>query len=184
MKNIIVATLFLLLSTNAFACYYESLSGKTNLDNCLVEAEQGFALAQNNLGLLYYNGKGAAQDYKEAVKWFTKAAEQGFAPGQNNLGFMYDNGQGVTQDDREAVKWWRKAAEQGDEDAQNNLGVMYNNGTGVTQDYKSAHMWYNIAAANGNSDAVKNRDNAAKKMTPSQIEKAQDMAREWMAKHQ
>ena len=148
MKNIIVATLFLLLSTNAFACYYESLSGKTNLDNCLVEAEQGFALAQNNLGLLYYNGKGAAQDYKEAVKWFTKAAEQGFAPGQNNLGFMYDNGQGVTQD------------------------------------YKSAHMWYNIAAANGNSDAVKNRDNAAKKMTPSQIEKAQDMAREWMAKHQ
>jgi len=44
-------------------------------------------------------------------------------------------------------------------------------------------MWFNIAAANGDSDAVKNRDIIAKKMTLSQIEKAQDMAREWIAKH-
>jgi len=40
MKNIIVATLLLLLSTNAFACYDESLSDKTNFDNCLVEGER------------------------------------------------------------------------------------------------------------------------------------------------
>jgi len=45
-------------------------------------------------------------------------------------------------------------------------------------------MWFNIAAANEGSDAAKNRDIVAKKMTPSQIEKAQDMAREWMAEHQ
>jgi TPR repeat protein len=82
------------------------------------------------------------------------------------------------------VKWFRKAAEQGIAEAQYNLGSMYGNGQGVAQDYKSAHMWYNIAAANGNSNAVKNRDLIAKEMTPSQIEKAQDMAREWMAKHQ
>ena len=69
MKNIIFTTFFLLLSTNAFACYDESLSDKTNLDNCLVEAEQGVAMAQYNLGLMYKAGKGVAQDYKEAVNW-------------------------------------------------------------------------------------------------------------------
>jgi len=45
-------------------------------------------------------------------------------------------------------------------------------------------MWFNIAAANGGSEAVKKRDILAKVMTPSQIEKAQNMAREWMAEHQ
>ena len=148
MKNIIVTALFLLLSTNAFACYDGSLSNRANFDNCLTEAEQGVAAAQNLTGTAYEYGLGVAQDYKEAVKWYTKAAEQGHA------------------------------------DAQHDLGNMYYDGTGVAQDYKSAHMWYNIAAANGNSNAVKNRDLLAKEMTPSQIEKAQDMAREWMAKHQ
>jgi TPR repeat protein len=182
MKNIIVATLFLFLSSNAFACYDESLSGKDNFDNCLVEAEQGYASAQYNLGVMYDNGLGVAQDYKEAVKWFTKDAEQGYAEAQYNLGNMYNKGKGVLQDYKLAVKWLTKAAEQGYASAQNNLGVMYEYGQGVAQDYKSAHMWFNIAAANGNSTAAKNRDVVAKKMTPSQIEKAQDMAREWMAK--
>ena len=40
-----------------------------------------------------------------------------------------------------------------------------------------------IAASSGDKDATKNRDIVAKEMSPSQIEKAQDMAREWIAKH-
>lgn len=39
-------------------------------------AEQGDATAQSNLGALYDNGEGVLQDYKEAVRWYTKAAEQ------------------------------------------------------------------------------------------------------------
>ena len=45
-------------------------------------------------------------------------------------------------------------------------------------------MWWDILASSGEAEAVKNRDILAKEMTPSQIGKAQDMAREWMAKHQ
>ena len=183
MKNIIAATLFLLLSTNAFACYDGSLSNRANFDNCLTEAEQGQAEAQYTLGLMYHYGHPVTQDYKEAVKWWRKAAEQGIAGAQYNLGLMYSEGLGVTQDYKEAVKWYTKAAEQGFAKAQYNLGDMYRNGKGVAQDYKSAHMWFNIAAANGDSTAVESRDLIAKEMTPSQIEKAQDMAREWMAKH-
>ncbi|NLK41150.1 MAG: sel1 repeat family protein, partial [Planctomycetes bacterium] len=91
----------------------------------LKKAEQGHAAAQYNLGVMYANGQGVPQDYKEAVKWFRKAAEQGDADAQFNLGLMYANGRGVPQDDKEAVKWFRKAAEQGDADAQFNLGLMY-----------------------------------------------------------
>jgi len=81
-----------------------------------------------------------------------------------------------------ALKEWEPLAEQGDADAQSNLGVMYSKGQGVIQDYTLAHMWLNIAASQRDKDATKNRDMVEKKMTPSQIEKAQDMARECVAK--
>ena len=94
-------------------------------------AEDGDSISQYNLGLMYNNGWGVPQDYKDAMKWYTRAAEQGYARAQFNLGFMYDNGQGVLQDDKEAVKWYTLAAEQGYARAQNNLGFMYKNGQGV-----------------------------------------------------
>ena len=140
-------------------------------------AEQGGAVAQYNLGSIYDNGQGVLQDDSEAVKWYRLAAEQGVAQAQSNLGVMYRNGRGVLQDYSEAVKWNRLAAEQGVAQAQSNLGVMYDNGRGVLQDYAYAHMWFNIAAANGDAIAGENRQIVADLMTPSQIEQAQEMAR-------
>jgi len=146
-------------------------------------AEQGYAAAQFNLGLIYANGQGVTQDYAEAVKWYRKAAEQGDAAAQYNLGLMYRQGRGITQDYAEAVNWYRKAAEQGDALAQNNLGYMYYNGKGVIQNFVIAHMWWNIAASNGHENAVNNRDKIAKLMTASQLEKAQELARECVQKN-
>ena len=76
-------------------------------------ADQGDALAQYNLGVMYSNGQGVPQNYAEAMKWYRLAANQGDADAQYNLGVMYDNGQGVPQDYAEAVKWYRLAADQG-----------------------------------------------------------------------
>lgn len=42
-------------------------------------ADQGDAAAQYNLGIMYDNGQGVAQDYGAAVKWYRKAADQGDA---------------------------------------------------------------------------------------------------------
>ncbi len=49
-------------------------------------AEQGDADAQCSLGEMYDKGRGVAQDYAEAVKWYRMAAEQGYAWAQRNLG--------------------------------------------------------------------------------------------------
>ena len=116
------------------------------------------------------------------MKWYRLAADQGDASAQHNLAVMYDNGQGVTQDYAQAVKWYRLAADQGYASAQSNLGVMYSNGQGVPQDYVQAHKWYNLAAAQGDADGAKNRDLVAKRMTPQQIERAQELARNWKPK--
>ncbi len=97
---------------------------------------------------------------------------------QYNLGNMYANGEGVAQDDAAAVKWFRMAAEQGYANAQFNLGLMYAKGRGVVQDYLLSHMWGNLAAKNGNDKAIELRDAIAKIISPSDISKAQAMARE------
>jgi TPR repeat protein len=61
-------------------------------------AKQGFAEAQNNLGLMCRQGRGVPRDDAEAVKWFRKAAEQGYGPAQNNLAEMRRQGRGVQGD--------------------------------------------------------------------------------------
>ena len=94
-------------------------------------AQQGYAEAQNNLGVMYESGHGVPRDPVEAAKWYLRAAEQGDANAQHNLGNRYQSGEGVAQNFAEAVKWYRKAAHQRHPMAQANLGVMYERGHGV-----------------------------------------------------
>jgi hypothetical protein len=147
-------------------------------------AEQGDAIAQFNLGLMYRKGQGVPRYYKEAVKWYRKAAEQGNAEGQYSLGGMYEFGWGIFKDYKKAVGWYRKASEQGNAKAQIGLGGMYRRGFGVPKDYVQAHMWFNISAVRGtNKWAEFWRYSVEKKMTPSQVSEAQRLARKWMRKH-
>jgi TPR repeat protein len=112
-------------------------------------ANDGDAVAQFNLGLMYATGQGVQQDNAAAALWFRKAAEQGYAPAQSNLGTVYLYGRGVTQDDTEAVAWFRKAADQRDAIAEFLLGNQYANGKGLPQDYSEAMIWFQRAAEQG-----------------------------------
>jgi uncharacterized protein len=73
-------------------------------------AEQGYRLAQYTLGLMYAQGQGVPQDYKEAVKWFGRAAVRGVPQAQFELGMLYARGFGVPQDFVLAHAWINLAA--------------------------------------------------------------------------
>ena len=148
----------------------------------LLLAEKGDSVAQNDLGAMYAQGQGVAQDYSEAAKWYRLSAEQGQEIAQSNLGNMYDQGQGVPQDYTEALKWFRLAAEQGDDQAQFNLYIMYDKGQGVPQNVVLAHMWVNLAAAQGVERAIKSLIKLEERMTKEQLAEAQRLAREWKPK--
>jgi S1-C subfamily serine protease len=80
-------------------------------------AQQGMAVAQFNLGILYARGLGVTQDYAIAARWFRRAADQGYAAAQFNLGTLYSRGLGVPQDNIRAYIWLHLAARQGLKDA-------------------------------------------------------------------
>ena len=138
-------------------------------------AEQGLAVAQFNLGLMYANGQGVSKDETEATKWYRLAAEQGRSDAQYQIGHL-----SYQQNDyAEAAKWFRLAAEQGRPDAQSNLGVMYAEGEGVPRDVVQALMWFTLAADQNHKDAKENRDNAISNMTAAEIAAAKKLVREW-----
>ncbi len=145
-------------------------------------AEQGDALAQYNLGVLYRKGRGVPQDDVQAQQWYEKAAAQGQAKAQYNLGILYFNGEGVPKDYQQALRWFRLAADQGEALAQTKIAIMYDEGQGVPQNFVQAHKWYNLAATNGDKPAAELRDALANQMTPAQIAEAQKLAREWKPK--
>lgn len=133
-------------------------------------AEQGNAVAENLLGLMYFYGHGVSQDYIQAERWFRNSADHGNARAQFNIGLMYENEKiapekyslsealkrlsGKKEDKYEwrtrsrvlAEEWFRKAAEQGLADAQFKLGVAYSEGA-------ESVKWLSKAAEQGNSDA-------------------------------
>ncbi len=145
-------------------------------------ADQGDARAQLNLGVLYFTGSGVLQDYALAVQWYRKAADQGNARAQNYLGTLYDYGQVVPLDYALAAQWYRKAADQGDADAQYSLGMLYDYDQGVPQNYVVAYALYNLSASKDISRINTNRDNLAFKMTEADIEAAQSLTQQMIAK--
>ena len=133
-----------------------------------------------------------AGDYKTALNELKPLAEQGDARAQATLGNMYFWAKGVTQDYKEAEKWNRLAAENGSSKGQFNLGWSYRFGSGVSKNLTLSHMWLNVAVSNqGNifiddpnvGTAALTRNIIEKKMTPEQIAKARELARECIKKN-
>ena len=60
---------------------------------------------------------------------------------------------------------------------------MYYNGRGVPQNYVSAYMWWNLAAAQGHENAQANRDIVQRIMTSADINRAQQLAEECLARN-
>ena len=113
--------------------------------------------AQFKIGKMYYDGGWKIeQDYKEAIKWWTKSSEQGYAEAQFYLAICFNYGLGIAEDATQAVYWYEKAAEQGLAEAQTNLSFCYDEGYGVNRNIEKAVYWYKKAAKQGNMTAQYN----------------------------
>ena len=152
-------------------------------------AEQGHVHAQTAFGLLHWTGRGVAQDYAEAAKWYRKAAEQSDPDAQANLGRMYDEGRGFRYDYVKAEMYYRLAAAQDHPAAQLHLGLMYADGVNMAIDNVLAYMWFELAAGQDLRSTDESRTEAAlarelimEDMTPEQIAEAKKLAREWRPK--
>jgi putative methionine-R-sulfoxide reductase with GAF domain len=78
-------------------------------------AAGGDPAAQFDLGVRYWTGDQAPQDYAQAVRWFSSAAEQGNVAAQAMLSNCYWAGRGIAADPMRAYFWAFLAQAAGDE---------------------------------------------------------------------
>jgi hypothetical protein len=78
------------------------------------QGDQYVAIAQYNLGALYWSGRGVAKDTDEALRQYNEAATNGFGESQGVLVGMYASGIGVPADIIQALKWALVLAANGD----------------------------------------------------------------------
>lgn len=107
-----------------------------------------------------------------------QAANQGDLRAQINLGvhYLYNK---ETRNDEAAAKWFLMAANQGSAYAQYHLGILSKAGQGVPKDLVAAMMWFQLAALQGNQEAEKNRELLAKLLSPEDLAKARELAKNW-----
>jgi TPR repeat protein len=113
-------------------------------------ADKGNAEARTLLGAMYWSGEGVPRDHREAARLYLLAADQGYARAQNDIGFMLGFEGPPPHDDVEAYKW---------------LTLAIQRYTAKNQDRLD--------------QAMKDRATLASRMTPAQIEDAENRAKAW-----
>lgn len=74
-------------------------------------AENGYPLAECQVGYFYYDGLGVDRDLEKSFYWTERAAEHGDRDAQNNLAeLFYAEGVVVEKDTEKAKEWYKKAA--------------------------------------------------------------------------
>lgn len=109
------------------------LKGEINKGNCN---------AMNDLGALYYTGRGGTPDYPQAVYYYKMGQEHGSAEAEENLGYCYYYGRSISKDYEKAFQCFAFGAAQGRIISTYKLGDMYLNGFFVEKNEKKAYLLY------------------------------------------
>jgi TPR repeat protein len=127
---------------------------KRKLRKLVDAAEGGNADAQYELATECRVGEHLEQDYRQALKWYSRAAATGHADALNDLGSMLLEGMGCSKDPEAAVECYRKAAAAGHAEGMFNLALRYLHGGGVEMRADYAASLLSGAAEAGHLEAT------------------------------
>ena len=140
-----------------------------------ISAELGGVTARDSLLIDIMWTYIGEDDFQRSLNLSRLLIKNGNDEGIYHLGYHYLKGYGVMKNHKEALKLFRQIINDGN--AQRHVGDIYAEGKGVLQSNIHAHMWYNIGSSNNNFGSDRDRDAIALKMSPTDVAKAQAMAR-------
>lgn len=107
-----------------FNQYWEAGEYGRIFSGLLPLAEQGYPLAECQVGYFYAQGLGVERNLDRALLWTRRAAEHGDRDGQFNLGCFYEEGTVLARDMEQAALWYQRAARQGHAEAAERLRAL------------------------------------------------------------
>jgi len=137
---------------------YESGKYEEAAGELIPLAEQGVAVAQEKLSVMYFYGRGVSENEEQAMELAKRSAEQGNIDAMYFIGTMYMFGdripKTVADPDQEAARWLFEAASRNHAEAEYGLGLLFLAGKGVVQDQEEALKWIRRAADHGHGGAL------------------------------
>ncbi len=112
------------------------------VERYLEAIEAGNTDAMNDLGALYYDGRGCEQDFTKAVYYYDLAAKHGNRKAQENLGYCYYYGRNMPVDYEKAFHYFALGAFDGHLISLYKIGDMYLNGYYVEKNPTEAFRIY------------------------------------------
>ena len=85
---------------------------KSAVDQWRPLAEEGHAIAQFNMALLYHGGLGVDLNEATAVSWYKKSAKNGYYKAQEYLAVGYREGWFGLPKDQKQAKFWEQRLEE------------------------------------------------------------------------
>lgn len=157
--------------------------GAESVDSVTMQrAQAGDADAQLKMArLLLLDAEFNPASTKEAVEWLRQAVEGGNTAAMVELGRVYRTGVGVLQDYQQATRWIERAALEGDAEGMLELGRLYREGVLLERDPVLAYVWFNRAATALNMTAVRERDEIARQLSPTELAEGQRRSAEPVA---
>lgn len=133
-----------------------AIQGRGTIADYLPYAEQGSALAQYQVGRLYFDAPYGERDERLGLEWMTKAAQQGHIRAMVDVAKILAFGaRGVEANQANAMEWFGAAAKQDFRLATAGmLEVSFRIGTGLTTEAREAKMfeWTKHMAELGSDD--------------------------------
>jgi hypothetical protein len=151
------------------------------------ESKKDVETEYNSAKLLYDSG-----DYENAFRKWHSLAKRGDAESAFRIAGMYDFAEGVKQNYVKSSQWYLFADERGYGEAQCKIANRFNGGIGIRRDLIQAYKWYRLCLesettkASGTSfhhaESAINAIISVGVLSPSQVEYAESLAREWEPK--
>jgi TPR repeat protein len=89
----------------------------------ILAARENNSYGQNNIGTLYFDGKGVPKNYLCALKWLLKSAEKDhYENTPNYIGNFFEYGQCVPLDKYKALEWYCRGGDKSHRDRLKNEG--------------------------------------------------------------
>ena len=117
--------------------------------------QRNHAKSFNELGDMYFYGRGMAINQAKALELYKKAAALDSVYGFFNVGFLYWNGPEEIQDPEQALQYLKKAAQMGYTYALSFIGDIYRTGPEELIDYAEAKRYYQKGVDVNEINAIK-----------------------------
>jgi TPR repeat protein len=151
-------------------------------------AQKGDPWSQLCLGQLAFDGlvgrqgellrlRSRSPNYEMAFQLLEQAAAKGIKPAIFKVAQMYENQLGVAQDLKKAGEYYRQAARAGHRRAQVAVGRLSE--TRGPRGPLYSYAWYSLAIRQGDVRAKEHLDALLVKMTPEQVQQAEEMLAFW-----